>query len=204
MKVTVFGASGKTGRLIVERAVAAGHTVTAFAHEGDFQPNVRVVIGDVTQQEAVRRAIAGQDAVIDAIGGHQPYKDTDMESTGARTIVEAMQALGVRRLVVISMLGVGDSKEQAPFWYEHILLPTYLRGALKDKEAMESAVSSSGLDFVIARPPMLTDDAATGSTRIVEGDATANKITRADLAQFLVDQLTSDAYLGRLVTVTNS
>lgn len=205
MKVTVFGAGGKTGRLVVERAIEAGHTVTAFVHdESDFEGrSLRVVAGDATDEAAVRSALAGQDAVIDAIGGTAPYKTRDVESRAARTIVDAMQALGVRRLIVISMLGVGDSKEQAPFWYEHLLMPTYLRGAAKDKAGMEAAVSASALEFVIARPPILTDSEATGFATVLEGDAKAHKITRADLAQFLVDQLQSDTYLGRIVTVVN-
>lgn len=205
MKVTVFGAGGRTGRLVVERAVKAGHTVTAFVHnDHDFQrQDLRVIAGDVTNPEAVRSALGGQDAAIFAIGSHRAYETTDMETRAARTIVDAMQAQGVRRLIVISMLGVGDSKKQAPFWYERLLLPTYLRGAAKDKAGMESNVSASGLDFVIVRPPVLTSSEATGTTTVLEGDTTAHKITRADLAQFLVDQLRSDTYLGRIVTVAN-
>ena len=115
-----------------------------------------------------------------------------------------MQTESVRRLVVISMMGIGDSAEQAPFWYEHLMKPTLLRGATKDKTAMESEVNTSGLDFVIARPPVLTDDPATGSIKLVDKESKGHKITRADLAQFLVDQLSNDQNLGQAVVVTNS
>ena len=206
MKVIVFGAGGKTGALVVDRALAAGHSVTVFVHDTSQQPRagVRVITGDAKDQAAVRNAISGQDAVIDTIGGKTPYKSTDLESAAAGNIIEAMQLESVRRLIVISMMGIGDSAEQTPFWYEHLLKPTFLHGATKDKTAMESEVSSSGLEFVIARPPMLTDDAATGSVKVVREGEKGHKITRADLAQFLVDQLSTDQHLGQAVVVVNS
>lgn len=206
MNVIVFGAGGKTGSLVVEKAVAAGHHVTAFVQDVEHgqRPSVRTVIGDAGDLAAVRKGVAGQDAVIDTIGGKTPYKDTELERTAARNIIEAMQAEKARRLVVISMMGVGDSREQAPFWYEHLLMPTFLRGSTKDKSAMEAAVNTSGLEFVIARPPLLTDEPPTGSVRILPEGLKGHKITRGDLAQFLVDQITQSEYLGRAVVVANS
>ncbi|RZL16665.1 MAG: SDR family oxidoreductase [Hymenobacter sp.] len=207
MKVLVIGAGGKSGQLVVERALAAGHTVTALVHNaGEYKApaGTQVLAGDATDAATVARAVAGQDAVIDAIGGHTPFLTTHLEETTAKAVATAMQQQGVRRLVVISVLGAGDSKEQATFFYEKLLMPTFLHGALPDKEAMEAAVKQSNLDFVLVRPPFLSDDPATGSVHIVTGENKAHKITRADLAQFLVDQLTSDTYLGQAVTVTNS
>jgi putative NADH-flavin reductase len=206
MNVIVFGAGGKTGILVVERAIAAGHKVTVFLHAAahEMPGEVRVISGDAADPAAVFKAISGHDAVIDVIGGKTPYKDTELERTAARNIVEAMQAEHVPRLIVVSMMGIGDSREQASFWYEHILMPTFLRGADKDKSAMEATVHDSGLEFVIARPPLLTEDLATGSVIVVTGENKGHKITRADLAHFLVEQLTSDQYLGQAVVVANS
>jgi putative NADH-flavin reductase len=206
MNVIVFGATGKTGSLVVEKALTAGHTVTAFVHDATHvtHPDVRVITGDASDPAAVRQAVAGQDAVIDTIGGKSPYKDTELEQTAARNIINAMHAENVQRLIVVSMMGIGESKDQTPFWYEHLLMPTFLRGSTKDKTAMESAVTTSGLKFVIARPPILTEDAATGSVRVVPLDDKGHKITRADLAQFLVDQLTDDQNLGHSLVIANS
>ena len=205
MKLIIFGAAGKTGSLVVERALAAGHTVTVFLHEEKEQaPGVRVIVGDAHDAGAVRQAIAGQDAVIDSIGGKTPYKDTDLETTAARNIVAAMQAEGLRRLQVVSMIGIGDSEQQTPFWYRYRMQPTYLRGATKDKTGMEEAVSATQLDFVIVRPPLLTDDPATGNIQVITGDHKGHKITRADVAQFLIDQLGSTQYLNQAVVIANS
>lgn len=206
MKVLVIGASGKSGQQVVEKALAAGHTVTAFVHNAaDYQApaGVRVLAGDATNTALIGQAVAGQDAVLDAIGGHTPFLTTHLEENTAKAVIAAMQQHGVRRLLVISVLGVGDSQAQATFLYEHILMPTFLHGAVPDKEAMEAAVKASNLDFVLVRPPFLSDDPATGSVHVVTGEDKAHKITRADLAQFMVEQLTSDQYVGQAVTVAN-
>ena len=206
MNVIVFGAGGKTGSLVVERALTQGHAVSVFVHDTTHpQPGgVRVITGDAQDPQAVRAAISGHDAVIDTIGGKTPYKRTDLESTAARNIIAAMQAEGVLRLIVVSMMGIGESAENAPFWYEHLLMPTFLHGSTKDKTAMESEVQSSALDFVIVRPPLLTDDPAKGTTRIIGPGETGHKITRADLANFIVDQLTGNQYLGQAIVIANS
>ena len=207
MNVLVIGAAGETGKLVVERAAAAGHAVTALVHDaGDYHAPagvVRVVGGDARDAAAVGGAVAGQEAVVDALGGKTPYLETDLERSAARVIVSAMAEHGVRRLIVISVLGAGDSTDQAGFFYEHLLVPTYLRGVVKDKDAMEDEVRASGLDFVLVRPPVLKNGEAKGSVKVLGAHETAGSITRADLAAFLVDQLTSDAHVGQAVTVAN-
>ena len=146
----------------------------------------------------------GQDAVIDAIGGSTPYKTTLLESPSVRNMIDAMKAEGVRRLIVISMMGIGESRVQAPFWYQSLLMPTFLRGSTKDKIMMEKEVIQSGLNYIIARPPILKDDPPTGGATVIGTNITGHAITRADLANFLVDQLEADDYLGRAVTVVNT
>ena len=212
MKVLVIGAAGKTGKLVVERAVAAGHTVTALVHQHDnpddhknedFPAGVELIHGDVRNPSRLEQVMAGQHAVIDAIGGSTPYRETDLETSSALALIAAMKAAGAKRLLVISSLGVGDSTQHAGFFYEHILMPTFLRGSIPDKGNMESAVDHSGLEFVIVRPPVLSDSDAKGTVNVLTGEEKASSLTRADLAQFLVDQLTSDQYLGQAITIAN-
>ena len=211
MIVLVIGAGGKTGKLVVDRGLAAGHQVTALIHADEeqkekehFPGNVDIVHGDARNPSRLDQVMTGQHAVIDTIGGHTPFLKTDLEASSAKVILDVMKRNQVKRLIVISVLGVGDSKDQAPGMYEHLLMPIYLRGALPDKANMEAAVEHSGLDFVIVRPPVLSDSDPTGDVYVVPPGKIAHKITRADLAQFLVDQLTSDTYLGQEVTVANS
>jgi putative NADH-flavin reductase len=153
---------------------------------------------------AMGAAIAGQDAVIDTVGGKTPYRHTTLEASVASTIVAAMQRHGVRRLAVTSMVGEGDSAANTPF-YLKIMLATFLRGVTPDKATMESTVSGSKLDWVIIRPAILTEKPATGDVRIFSADNhdKAHSITRADLAAFLVAQLTRDDHLRRAVTIAN-
>ena len=206
MKVLIVGAAGKTGRAVVQRAVEEGHEVTAFTRkDGEFFiPGVKVRTGDATDMAAVEAAVTGQDAVINTVGGKTPYKRTKLEASVATTIVAAMQRHGVRRLIVTSMIGEGDSSANTPF-YVKILLETFLRGATPDKAKMESTVSASELDWVISRPAVLTDKAATGDVRIFSAGnrEKAHSLARSDLAAFLVAQLTSDALLRRAVTIAN-
>lgn len=209
MKVLVIGAAGKTGRLVVDRSLAAGHSVKALVHDTEslektpFAEGVHLVQGDVHDAETVRQAVAHCDAVIDTLGGKTPWLKTDLESSAARAVLKAMSETGAKRLIAISVLGAGDSGPQSPFWYEHLFLPTFLHGALPDKNAMEAEVKASGVEWVLVRPPILTDDAPTGSVTIITAGETAHTITRSDLAQFMVDQLTSDAHLGSAVVVAN-
>jgi putative NADH-flavin reductase len=109
MKVLVFGASGKTGGLVVERALAKGHDVTVLVRDASRfkRDGVRVLVGDATKREDVSNAMQGQAAVIDTIGGTTPYKKTRLETTAAHNIIEAMQAEGISRLIVVSAMGVG-------------------------------------------------------------------------------------------------
>jgi len=206
MKVLVIGAAGKTGKAVTEQAMAAGHQVTAFVHTADGYkaPDVRVIAGDAADGAAMDAAVLGQDAVLDTIGGKTPYEATTLERSVAGTVIASMQRNGVRRLVVTSMLGEGDSMANAPF-YGRLLMATFLRGDDKDKAAMEAAVEGSDLDWVILRPAFLTDGPAQGHVRVFEAATgeTAHKITRADLASFMIAQLSSDQYLHQAVTIAN-
>lgn len=206
MKVLVVGAAGKTGRAVVERAAAEGHEVTAFirSDRGDGVSSVEVRIGDASDPVVMDAAVEGHDAVIDTVGGRTPYRATTLEADVATAVVAAMQRHGVRRLVVTSSIGVGESTAHAPL-LTRILVATFLRASTPDKAAMESVVRGSGLDWVITRPAVLTDKAATGHVRTLSaGDrGRARSITRADVAAFLVAQLTGDDHLRQAVTLAD-
>ena len=205
MKILVVGAAGKSGEALVEQALAEGHQVTAFVDDAsEYKQNgVRVVEGDVLDSAKVDEAVAGQDAVLDALGGHTPYKQTTLETNAARNVIAAMQNHGVRKLIVISVLGEGDSKAHTTFLYEHVLMPTFLRGAVKDKAGMESAVEATDLDWILVRPPFLTDGELTGKVRVFspENQEKAHKISRKDLAAFMLKQLSNSIYFRQAITV---
>ena len=145
----------------------------------------------------------GQQAVIETIGGTTPWKSVTLETDSIHAIIHAMQEERVRRLISVSMMGIGSSRAQSPFWYRSLLIPTFLHGSTTDKIHKEAAITAEHVDYVIVRPPILkTPPPPTRSTS--SAPAPGHAITRADLANFLVDQLTSDANLNRAVTVVNT
>ena len=206
MNVLIFGGTGKTGSLVVERALTKGHAVTVLVRDPIkfTRPNVRVITGNATNPSDVLAAMHGQQAVIEAIGGTTPWKSTHLESDAIHAIIHAMQEESVRRLISVSMMGIGNSRAQAPFWYRSLLMPTFLHGSTQDKTNKETAITADHVDYVIVRPPILKDTPATGHVHILNNGATGHTITRADLATFLVDQLESNANLNRAVTVVNT
>lgn len=206
MKVLVLGANGKTGSLVVDRTVAMGHEVSVLVRRAGLssQSGVQVIIGDALKAADVLRAMDQQDVVVECIGGTSPWKDQTLERDAMQNIVAAMKASATRRLVVVSAMGVGESAEQSPWWYRYLMVPTFLRGSTADKTAMEVIVRESGLDWVIARLPVLKDGAATSKVRVLGTIETGHAITRADLAVWLVDQFESEEYVRQTVVVVNS
>ncbi len=205
MNVLVLGAAGKTGRLIVEMAVAAGHDVTALVRNAspyNAPPGVQMLRGDATDPATLAHGMAGQDVVIDAVGGKTPWRKTELERTVARALVSAARQHGTRRIIAISSLGVGDSTAHAPLLLR-LLLPTFLRGSTADKAAMEREVERAGIPYVLVRPAVLNDQPAVGAVRVLTGTEQGRQITRADVASFVIEQLTTDTHLNRAVTIAN-
>jgi len=203
MKLLVFGATRGTGRQFVEQALEQGHAVTAFVRkpvEFDFKhANLHVVQGDGMELTSVKHAVKGQDIVLSAIGSPASSKDA-VRSEGTRNIIRAMEKAGIRRLISLSTLGVGDSREMLPFLYKYILVPLFLRHAFADHEVQENYIKQSQLDWTIIRPTALTNGSRIGAYRhgfpITENNL-KNKISRADVADFMLKQLTVNTYVHK-------
>ena len=206
MKILVFGANGRTGKLVMDRAIAMGHEVSILVrHTGISSPaGVRVIVGDALNAEDVLSATKLQDAVVDCIGGTAPWKNQTLEHDAMQNVVAAMKKSASQRLLVVSAMGVAESKQQSPWWYRFLMVPTFLRGSTADKTAMEVVVRDSGLDWIIARPPILTDGAATNKITVLGKNEVGHTITRADLAVWLVAQLEGEQYIGQSVVVVNT
>jgi uncharacterized protein YbjT (DUF2867 family) len=201
MKVLVLGATGGTGRLIVSDAVAKGHSVVALVRStarADL-PGAELIEGDARNEITLGRALDGCGAVVSALGTGMGLRKVSLLTEATRALVPAMTRGGVRRLVCISALGVGDSRGHGGFVFDRLFQPLLLSQAYKDKDRQEAAIRASSLDWVIVRPGMLTDDPGQGSVRAIIDLAGINggKIARADVARFIVDQLTTDTWLRR-------
>jgi uncharacterized protein YbjT (DUF2867 family) len=203
MKVLVLGATGGTGRLIVRDALAKGHSVVALVRSKATAPDLPgadVVEGDARDESAILRALDGCDAVVSSLGtGISTFGEVTLLSVATPALVAAMKRSDVRRLVCISALGVGDSRGHGGFFFDRLFQPLLLRNAYKDKELQEAAIRASSLDWVIVRPGALNDESARGNVRAITDltDVRGGKIARADVARFVVEQLTTDTWLRR-------
>ncbi|MEC4804969.1 MAG: SDR family oxidoreductase [Jaaginema sp. PMC 1079.18] len=201
MKIIIFGSTGTVGCQVVKQALAQGHTVTAFTrHPGKLQlqhPHLRVFQGDVLERAAVEQAIQNQDAVVCTLGSGQKLTGT-VRSEGTRQIIEAMKRVGIRRLICQTTLGVGDSWGSLNFYWKYIMFGLILRNVFADHERQEQDVQNSNLDWTIVRPGAFIEGDRTGEYRhgFPGTDKTSKlKISRADVADFILKQLTDKSYL---------
>jgi putative NADH-flavin reductase len=199
MKILILGATGATGQLIVRDATASGHYVVALVRSkaSSNLPGAEVIEGDARDEGTLARALNGCDAVVSALGTGMGLREVDLLTVATRALVAAMTRTGVRRLVCISALGVGDSRNHGGFVFDRLFQPLLLGPAYKDKERQEAGIRASSLDWVIVRPAMLTNGAARGRIRATTDLAHVNggRIARADVAQFVLEQLTTDTWL---------
>jgi putative NADH-flavin reductase len=209
MKIVVFGATGRTGLPFVQQALAAGHEVIAFARTPSklniTHPCLRVVQGDSTDAAAVERAIAGTDVVVSALG-HGKNTPRTMMADSARHIVAAMKKHGVRRIITMTGAGVGAPEDQ-PKPINHFIkfmLKTLSPQVLKDSEDHVQIIKDSGLDWTVVRGPMLTEGAHTGKYRVGwVGVNTSARISRADVADFMLKQVAMNDYLKKMPMVSD-
>jgi putative NADH-flavin reductase len=201
MKLTIFGATGTVGRQVVEQALQQGHQVTAFGRNPDrlnlHHPHLSRVQGDVMDFAAVQNAVQGQDAVVCVLGSGKTLTGT-VRSEGTRHIIRAMEATGVRRLICQSTLGAGDSWGSLNFYWKYIMFGLILRNVFADHEKQEHYVRQSRLDWTIIRPGAFVEGDRTGQYRhgFPGTDKTSQlKISRADVADFILKQLADNAYL---------
>lgn len=202
MNLALFGATGGTGRETLKQALAQGDAVTALVRTPSkldiTHDQLTIVEGDVLDQGAVDQVVAGQDAVIISLG-NTPNNPDLVVSKGTRHILDAMHRFGVRRTVVVTAIGVGDSRDHVPLAFK-MLMRTVLKKAYEDKEIQEQDVRSSGLDWIIVRPGGLTDGPATGDYTVGQKVKTG-QVSRADVAEFVLKQVTDDTYLHQTPSI---
>ena len=202
MKIVVFGATGGTGKLIVTQALAKGHAVTAFVRrpEGLPQdPQLRVIEGDVFDYASVVDAIRGHRALLSALGA-RTLKKSDILSRAIPNILQAMRQEYVSRLIVLGAAGVHsdygkyqNALTRMGIW---VAKKTMLKYPFIDQKAQERLLASSEADYTIVRAPRLIDGPFTGTYRILP-DALppgALRISRADVADFMLQQLTDPRF----------
>jgi putative NADH-flavin reductase len=201
MKLLVFGSTAGVGYQLVKQALEQGHTVTAFARDPaklDIKhTNLKIVQGDAMDLASVEKAVQDQDAVLCSLGSGTNTKGK-IRSEGTRNIIQAMEKMGVQRFICQTTLGIGDSAGNLNFFWKYIMFGFLLRQVFADHVIQENYVKQSHLKWTIIRPSAFTDGKRTG--KYYQGfpgnDKTAKlKISRADVADFMLKQLTDNSYL---------
>ncbi|MGH7294735.1 MAG: NAD(P)-dependent oxidoreductase [Polyangiaceae bacterium] len=202
-RLFVVGATGGIGKAVVAQALERGHGVTAFVRSPGkldaARDGLTVLQGNPLDAEALRAVLPGHDAVVSALGPPGPGATT-VAADGARSMVAAMQAVGMRRLLAVGVAVLFEDMGLVA----SILRHTLLRNVAKDSAEMERILRASDLEWTVARPPRLTNGPRTGryavaDDRMPPGSGGASVMRRADVAHFLLEELEHPAHVLRLV-----
>ncbi|WOH62708.1 SDR family oxidoreductase [Bradyrhizobium sp. BWC-3-1] len=204
----VLGATGATGRLIVNQAVARGYDVTVLVRSAGKASDItgaKLIVGDARDETALRAALEGRDAVVSALGTPvSPFREVTLLSTATRALVSAMKAEQVSRLVCITGMGAGDSAGHGGFIADNVIFPLLLKKVYADKDRQEAIVRNSGLNWVLVRPSILNNKPGRGSIRALTdlSGFHGGSIAREDVAKFVLDQVHADTWLHRSPLIT--
>ncbi len=203
MNITIFGASGLTGHELVYQALQQGHHVKAFVRNPSKlqvkHDNFLLFKGEILDYSAVVTAIKGQDAVFCALGASTPLKQDPVIIEGVINIIGSMEQLSVQRFIYLSFLGVKESRENLGFFVNWIVAPL-LRNVIADHEKKEKIIKQSQLNWTIIRPPRLTNGPYKGIYLFgeqVRPKSLILKISRADLADFMLRQLKDNSFIKK-------
>jgi len=201
-RVLIVGATGGTGRQLVMQALERGYEVTALVRDPSrlevVHPRLTAMQGDVLDEGSVETAMRGQEAVLSALGHKRYFYPTRILSEGTRNILRSMGTHGVPRLVCETSLGLGDSAGRMGLYYTFFVIPVILPFYFWDKTRRERMIARSNVEWVIVRPGVLTN--GDKRSRFRHGSHVGRflltvRISRADVADFMLNQLASDTYL---------
>ncbi|ATX79203.1 Putative NADH-flavin reductase [Mariprofundus aestuarium] len=209
MNILIIGASRGIGLELVKQAIDAGHHVTALMRDKsvfDGHPHKRLKVrqGDIMNRNIVEGACVGQDAVCITVGMVPTSKPIKLFSDGTRNVLGGMEKAGVKRLLAVTGIGAGDSEGHGGFFYDKVTRPVLLKYVYDDKNRQEELIRLSDRDWTIIRPALLTRTVSTGKYRVLT-DLTgikAGKISRADVAHFMLAELEDPQYIHQTPLLT--
>lgn len=211
MNITIFGGTGATGLLLIEKALKSGHSVTVFARTPSKisikNDNLRIVKGELTEPDKIEEALKNVDAVISVLGPTQKTKGLVI-ADGIKNIVDAMKKNGVKRLVATATPSFKDSNDKFQFGFAFgvFMVKALIKDSYNNIVLTGKHISESGLDWTIVRLPMLSDKPTNGKINAgYTGDGTVNlfSLSRADLADFLLQQLSDKKWLHKSPVISN-
>ena len=212
-KVLVIGASRGIGLETVKAALLGGHSVCALARSAASIPIQNAALdkvsGNALDSDTIRNALKDVNVVVQTVGvdisPRAIFEPTTLFSQSTRILVDAMKAGGINRLIAVTGLGAGDSRGHGGLLYDGVVFPLLLKRVYDDKDVQEWIIKSSGLDWTIVRPGLLTNRLATGQYRVLTApnDWRFGTISRADIADFIVRQVDDRALIGTTPLLIN-
>ncbi len=213
MKLAIFGGTGRTGQHLVRQAIKAGYQVAALARNPEkfdtfsrFQNDPLMVIeGNITDPVCLDQVIRGAGAVISVLGptSNEPTFEV---SQGMELILAAMKQHGVKRIIISAGAGVGDPEDSPKLFNRlmNVLLKATAKNVYMDMLKTVDLVRSSGLEWTVVRAPMLTDDPKLGHVKVgMVGKGMGARISRADMADFILQQVNSSEQIGKAPAISN-
>lgn len=210
--VLIIGASKGIGLETVKATLAAGHDVRAFARSAASiaieDPRLQKIPGDALSKPDISAALPGADVVIQSLGvasAHELIFGTTLFSKSTELLIEAMAVSGPRRLIAVTGAGAGNSRGCIGFLYDSVMFPILLQRVYNDKDIAEHSIQKSGLEWTIVRPGGLTNRPVTGRYHVLTDmkDWRGGFISRADVADFLVKQVTDSSLIGATPLLIN-
>lgn len=206
-RILIFGATGGTGKELVKQALTKGYEVSAFVRNPDkldiTDEKLSFIKGNVLNYEEVDSSIKDHTAVFCCLG--MPSSDrTKLRTEGTSNILKAMAANGSKRFICQTSLGFGDSKEVLPWHMKYLIVPFILKSAFEDHESQEMLIESSNMDWTIVRPGNMTNGKKTGNYKygFLPTEKIKLKVSRADVADFMLGQLDNNQYLYKKVGIS--
>lgn len=204
MKLAIFGATGGTGLALTRQALDHGHSVRVLVRNPNRMPlvnaNMRVVLGNVLDRESVTKTLLGSDAALSCLGSRNLLRNVQVVSEGTRLILSVMKQQGLRRLVVESAFGAGESLTQATL-LERLVFATLLWAPYQDKNLMEPEVKASGLEWTILRPVMLTNGVLTNRYTVSTSRPARGSVSREDVAAAMLRAVEERLWVGESPSV---
>jgi putative NADH-flavin reductase len=210
MNIYIIGGTGKTGRELIRQALELGHSVTALVRNPARlkikHQKLSVIKGNVLDLKSFEPSMKGHDAVLSALGHKRYIIKTSILSKGTKNIIVAMQNQHVKRFICITSLGINDSRFKLGLYYSLFTIPFILLFYFLDKSKQEKIIIESDLEWTIIRPGQLTNGKKKGNYK--HGSNVGNylltkMISRADVADFMLKQITDKTYYRLTPGITN-
>ena len=202
MQLLILGATGPTGQQLVKQALERSHQVTVLVRDpaklSVSHENLTILTGDVLDEATLTNSLKGKDVVLSALGKGKSLKSSNLMTKAVTNLISCMKSTNVNRLVLLSAFGVGETFVQANF-IQRLIFRTFLKSIYSDKTKADSMLQHSPFDWTLVYPVVLTNGPSTGNykvgaTLLMKG---MPKISRADVADFMLQQLTDNTYLKK-------